>query len=953
MAPVSCNCGASIESKSVSTHMKSKKHLQFMKSNGTLSNGLNENQLNFARSEIKHARLIGNPGCGKTRSIIEYCLDKFEKKIISKSSDFIIATFSKNAQEDFVKKGKASNMPTLFSTSNIRTIHSLAGDIFNKMFETKKKSINTIVLATLRALDNKNADDVRDCVSFLSDVKFIVVDEAQDLNYNQYRLMSRLSNILNVPFIMVGDPNQSIYQFQGSSDKYLIEHSGCTYSLVENYRSTQEIVDFVNAIRPHEELPLMVCASGRTGPKPIIYNGYRSDICNYIHATICGSNLNYEDIAIIGPVKRSGLNNQNLGLNLIIHHLYEQNIPYVQHFNDGGESLLYQTKKSVKPGHVNLFTCHGSKGLEFKLTIVIGFHTTTMGRIPSKEDYYSYKNLWYVGLSRAIDRLVICCETGKSVFAELSRAPNHLYETKGNSFKITPFVPKKYNEPPAYSVTKLISNRLIMTEEALLDLQELEFYTTNDTLIKAYNRTVFHELIDNFNFCILYGIFMERLFMFNYYESKNKRSEFIEWLNKRIGDIVLVSNKYRPQFIQMKENNLIGKDNFVDEHIVANTKFPKVNELILYCRRQTNSNSFYLYLDTPAVHYNKQELCNKVKKLSSSTNPENDLFAIILYLYQMEHEKKQLLDFNFDDHLNALSYYYTPIYDLASSYDNLEFEKSVHEWDQSPYIHGSIDAVNTKTGQIIELKFTNDIDPKFEIQTLLYYNMYHPKWNYKRNQIEILNLKVGKKRTLSINENKQAWDLNLWLAKTLDRKINKPIFILDLETNTIDTSLPFTYPNNVEIIERYVYEYKSNSVISKGLIRNQYPLTTSHITTIYEDDMVNADNDLSTFRNEMNGIFQYCTNPIFIAHNGFNFDFPIMEYFNLLDKSATTIDSMPLFNSLTFGKCPDKKLISFYNHIFQTNEVQKHRANADVELMVKIIHHFMINSKEFLPQLTN
>lgn len=231
--------------------------------------------------------------------------------------------------------------------------------------------------------------------------------------------------------------------------------------------------------------------------------------------------------------------------------------------------------------------------------------------------------------------------------------------------------------------------------------------------------------------------------------------------------------------------------------------------------------------------------------------------------------------------------------------------------------------------------------------------MYHPKWNYKRNQIEILNLKVGKKRTLSINENKQAWDLNLWLAKTLDRKINKPIFVLDLETNTIDTSRSFTYPDNVEIIDRYVYEYNSNSVLSKGLIRNQYPLTTSHITNIYEQDMVNVDSDLRMFKSEMENIFAICTNPIFIAHNGSNFDFPIMKYFNLLDKSATTIDSMPLFNSLCKGKCPDNKLISFYNHVFETNEVQKHRANADVELMVKIMYHFQISSKELLPKNTN
>jgi len=41
--------------------------------------------------------MIGNPGCGKTRTIIHYCIDNFTKK-----SDFLIITFSNKAQNDFI-----------------------------------------------------------------------------------------------------------------------------------------------------------------------------------------------------------------------------------------------------------------------------------------------------------------------------------------------------------------------------------------------------------------------------------------------------------------------------------------------------------------------------------------------------------------------------------------------------------------------------------------------------------------------------------------------------------------------------------------------------------------------------------------------------------------------------------------------------------------------------------
>ena len=44
-------------------------------------------------------------------------------------------------------------------------------------------------------------------------LKVIFVDEAQDISFIQYDLINKLSKFLNCPVIMVGDPNQNIYQF--------------------------------------------------------------------------------------------------------------------------------------------------------------------------------------------------------------------------------------------------------------------------------------------------------------------------------------------------------------------------------------------------------------------------------------------------------------------------------------------------------------------------------------------------------------------------------------------------------------------------------------------------------------------------------------------------------------------------------------------------------------------
>ena len=75
---------------------------------------------------------------------------------------------------------------------------------------------------------------------------YLLVDEAQDLDDIQYRLLDRLS-----PNIMaIGDPRQSIYLFRGATPEIFsrFEKDGyIPYTLTFNYRSKQEIIDEAGA----------------------------------------------------------------------------------------------------------------------------------------------------------------------------------------------------------------------------------------------------------------------------------------------------------------------------------------------------------------------------------------------------------------------------------------------------------------------------------------------------------------------------------------------------------------------------------------------------------------------------------------------------------------------------------------------------------------------------------
>jgi DNA helicase-2/ATP-dependent DNA helicase PcrA len=85
--------------------------------------------------------------------------------------------------------------------------------------------------------------------------KFILVDEYQDTNSLQARILKLLvSNKQNI--MVVGDDDQSIYRFRGAELENMLNFSESYsktkyYSLTENYRSTQHIVDVAYALIQH------------------------------------------------------------------------------------------------------------------------------------------------------------------------------------------------------------------------------------------------------------------------------------------------------------------------------------------------------------------------------------------------------------------------------------------------------------------------------------------------------------------------------------------------------------------------------------------------------------------------------------------------------------------------------------------------------------------------------
>ena len=89
--------------------------------------------------------------------------------------------------------------------------------------------------------------------------RYLQVDETQDTNPSQYRLVQHLA-APRQNVVVVGDPDQAIYQFRGASPEASIlsfRHmypQGKIYRIEENYRSTPQILAAANRLIVHNEI---------------------------------------------------------------------------------------------------------------------------------------------------------------------------------------------------------------------------------------------------------------------------------------------------------------------------------------------------------------------------------------------------------------------------------------------------------------------------------------------------------------------------------------------------------------------------------------------------------------------------------------------------------------------------------------------------------------------------
>ncbi len=117
-----------------------------------------------------------------------------------------------------------------------------------RLFASNAVDFDDIITLTVKMLE-----DFPDALEYYQNrYRYIMVDEYQDTNHAQFRLVSLLSAKHN-NICVVGDDDQSIYKFRGATIENILsfEHqfSGSkVIRLEQNYRSTQNILDAANSV---------------------------------------------------------------------------------------------------------------------------------------------------------------------------------------------------------------------------------------------------------------------------------------------------------------------------------------------------------------------------------------------------------------------------------------------------------------------------------------------------------------------------------------------------------------------------------------------------------------------------------------------------------------------------------------------------------------------------------
>ena len=230
-------------------------------------NNRNQREAVTDNRKTRDILLLAGPGSGKTRTLVHRIA--YLVRVRREDPKSIIALAYNRHAAVQIKQRLEELIGTEARAVTIMTCHALAMRLTGRTYQSHaartsaqtNRIFNDILNEASSYLEGQGAaegedNDLRE--KMLRGFRWILVDEYQDINEETYRLISALAGRSRkeqdekLRLFAVGDDDQNIYAYDGSSNEYINrfqkDYPADVRYLTENYRSTRHIIDAANAV---------------------------------------------------------------------------------------------------------------------------------------------------------------------------------------------------------------------------------------------------------------------------------------------------------------------------------------------------------------------------------------------------------------------------------------------------------------------------------------------------------------------------------------------------------------------------------------------------------------------------------------------------------------------------------------------------------------------------------
>ena len=450
-------------------------------SEGTLAS-LDENQRHAAQITDGALLILAGPGAGKTRTLTHRIAHLIAERRVA-PEHCLAVTFTRRAAGE-MRARLTQMLGTHASKIAIHTFHSLGLSILRAYpeaagqqhdfriaseeervamvrdaLDVSDSKAGTLLRAISRAkrmpgpmttdiaesagtyasaMAVRNWIDFDDCVGlalralsedtlarqYREQFRFVSVDEFQDIDEQQYRLIAQLAPP-GANLCVIGDPDQAIYGFRGADASCFArlrrEYAPQEIRLTRNYRSSGTIVaasaQMLGARAPmeaivramHERIAIHVAPTERSEAEFVVQTiegligGHSFFSIDSGRAGSGSANLSFADFAVLYRTDAQSA--------VLIEALARSGIPFHKNGKDVDpeDRIAEAAPREAIGDRVALLTLHAAKGLEFRVVFIVGLEDGILPLRfgPGDDALAEERRLFYVGMTRAEDHLIL------------------------------------------------------------------------------------------------------------------------------------------------------------------------------------------------------------------------------------------------------------------------------------------------------------------------------------------------------------------------------------------------------------------------------------------------------------------------------------------------------------------------------------------------------------------